>query len=364
MNNSLLLLFESVLDIVLLVLGVILIFRARDNRSKLYWGIMSAFVGVFLFQDNISWVILFNTTDLTAMSCGLLVMKRMLKWYLLGTYVFIFPLVFLRSGYITPMKMLVLSLPVGATALTIGCYFLFNGRITELYSFQSIIHNTGRFDVKLRLFIFAITVVIPVVYFFIPVLCDLSTVKKKLTPAMWIYVISMILMLSYYIFFTVCLNNFIFYTYGGILVSFCIFFSILYLFNENPFFSATKTPQERETDKKALAGILYSTMDAYLKTHQPYIDPEYSLKGMACDLNAKETILVEAIKYGGFTGFRDYINYLRVEHFKKSAQLQRGKLVKELMHESGFTSRSSFYRIFVSYEQMSPAEYIEKLYLE
>jgi len=63
----------------------------------------------------------------------------------------------------------------------------------------------------------------------------------------------------------------------------------------------------------------------------------------------------------GFSGFRDYTNFHRLQYFKEQARLQKNLTVKELMFLSGFTSRSSFYRYFASVEKMSPSEYMEML---
>ena len=75
-------------------------------------------------------------------------------------------------------------------------------------------------------------------------------------------------------------------------------------------------------------------------------------------MNEKEKSISQAIKSGGFTGFREYINYLRLEHFKKLATEYPDKNIKELMYLCGFTSRTTFYRIFTEKFGMSPSQYI------
>ena len=46
--------------------------------------------------------------------------------------------------------------------------------------------------------------------------------------------------------------------------------------------------------------------------------------------------------------------HLRTEYFKQLAAAMPGVSVKELMFRCGFTSRSSFYRLFAGQENMSP----------
>lgn len=56
---------------------------------------------------------------------------------------------------------------------------------------------------------------------------------------------------------------------------------------------------------------------------------------MAEALNDKERNISDAIKSQGFTGFREYINYIRLEHFKQLIAQNPKKNVKELMFACG-----------------------------
>jgi len=76
-------------------------------------------------------------------------------------------------------------------------------------------------------------------------------------------------------------------------------------------------------------------------------------------LGEKKHSISEAIKSGGFTGFREYINYRRLEYFKQLAAENSNKNVKELMYLCGFTSRATFYRNFSDKYGVSPSKYIE-----
>ena len=98
-----------------------------------------------------------------------------------------------------------------------------------------------------------------------------------------------------------------------------------------------------------------------MKEQKPFINPEYSLSDLLGEMNTNEHRLTNVLRYNGFSGFREYINFIRLQYFKEQAALHKDSTVKELMFKSGFTSRSSFYRYFSSIEKMSPTEYIEKL---
>ena len=93
-------------------------------------------------------------------------------------------------------------------------------------------------------------------------------------------------------------------------------------------------------------------------------NPQYALQDLLNDLNTNENRLDKALHYDGFSGFRDFINFHRLQYFKEQARLQKDLSVKELMFMSGFTSRSSFYRYFANVEKMSPGEYMDMLHAE
>ena len=103
---------------------------------------------------------------------------------------------------------------------------------------------------------------------------------------------------------------------------------------------------------------------AFMKGHTPFTNPQYSLQNVLTDIGTNEHRFNKVLRYNGFSGFRDYINFNRLQYFKEQAALRKELTVKELMFMSGFTSRSSFYRYFASIEKMSPSEYMERLQQE
>ena len=108
------------------------------------------------------------------------------------------------------------------------------------------------------------------------------------------------------------------------------------------------TPLNRSTDESSFV-VAYCPGDCLT-------NPQYALQDLLNDLNTNENRLDKALHYDGFSGFRDFINFHRLQYFKEQARLQKDLSVKELMFMSGFTSRSSFYRSFANVEKMSPGE--------
>lgn len=161
-----------------------------------------------------------------------------------------------------------------------------------------------------------------------------------------------------------------FNVFGYIVILPTILLNVLYLRNENPLSLPPQPVEELKTEEiEAIREIavspvvldVSSRMQRLMKQNIPFINPEYSLEDLLNDLDTNEHRFNKALHYEGFSGFRDYINFYRLQYFKEQAQLQRDLSVKELMFLSGFTSRSSFYRYFANVEKMSPSEYMEML---
>lgn len=358
-----LLLTETILDFIALFLGLLLIVRAHDNWMRLAWGILGAMVALVFLVDNVRWLTVYYkiSTELPARN-DLLLMPRMLKWFVLAYITSLFPLSSLRPGYLTSMRLVILSIPVGITVIVAICYRLFNGVITPLESLQDVGRYADLLDIQLRLGIFAVTIIIPPFYFFTPLVGKWSSVRRKASPFMSLYIFSILLVLCYYVAFTLFSNDFIFFTYGLLIILFYISFSLFFLLYENPLSTRERMVPVIVSSQESLAVILYSQLEAYLKESRSFTQPDYSIDDLVSALNTRQSMVVEAIKCGGFSGFRELVNYMRIEYFKQLACERRGRSVKELMYDCGFVSRSTFYRIFSSYENMTPTEYIEQLY--
>ena len=141
-----------------------------------------------------------------------------------------------------------------------------------------------------------------------------------------------------------------------------LFFSTLYLFRENPFSDHIQMlPPDGQKEASLQTSPLFASINTYLKECPAYTDKGYTLKALAGALDKKERQISQAIKSEGFTGFREYINYLRLEHFKQLATEDPNKNIKELMYLCGFTSRTTFYRNFAEKFGISPTQFIENL---
>lgn len=352
---------ELTLDLIALISGIILIFRAKDNYPKLYWGVIAAGIGFMFSWENIGWLSIVTDTPEYNFR-DLLNIEKMLKWYALANIVALFPIASLSPGYLNHFRIFTFLLPPIIT-ITVGiCYLGFNGIITPIYSLNEIILNMNNTDVKLRVCIFLLSVLTPLS---ILIYAMLSTkTNRRINNKMYLFIGFLFLFLGIYILFTLSINEFIFNLFGITAIVFTVLFSMLYLRYENPFSDhismvcniEKKTPKVESLHQPL---PLFSTIEAYLKEQRPYVVQQYNIEDLAKSINKKEHDISAAIKSQGFTGFREYINSVRLEYFKRLVAENPEKNIKELMFACGFNSRATFYRNFSDRYGISPTKFIE-----
>lgn len=352
---------ELTLDLIALIIGVILIFKAKDNYPKLYWGIIAMGIGIMFSWENSSWLTIVTDTP-EYNYADLLSIDKMLKWYALASIAALFPIASLSPGYFNHFRIFTFLLPPIIT-ITVGiCYLGFNGTITPITSLNEISTNINHMDVKLRLCIFLLSVLTPLLFFIYSLIGNKT--YRKMNNNMYLFIGFLFLFLGIYILFTLYINEFIFNLFGIMAIVFTVLFSILYLYYENPFSDHINmicdTENESQQTEKACHPLpLFSVIESHLKEHHPFTDQNYSIENLAEALNVKGQDVSAAIKSKGFTGFREYINNLRLEYFKQLSAENHDKNVKELMYACGFNSRATFYRNFSEKYGISPSKFID-----
>ena len=116
---------ELTLDLIALIIGIILIIRAKDNYPKLYWGIIATGIGIMFSWENIGWLTIVTDTPEYNFT-ELLNIEKMLKWYALANIVAPVPYRFFIAG---------LSEPFQDIYFSVITYHYDNGR-NQLFRFQ------------------------------------------------------------------------------------------------------------------------------------------------------------------------------------------------------------------------------------
>lgn len=103
-------------------------------------------------------------------------------------------------------------------------------------------------------------------------------------------------------------------------------------------------------------------LDRLMQTEKMYMDPELTLDKLAQTLAVSRGVLSQLLNDYLRVNFYDYINRFRVEEVKRlvlGSEKQHLTLVG-LAFEAGFSSKTSFYRVFKRFTQMTPSEFIRR----
>lgn len=210
---------EIAFDLLTLLIGCLLVFRAKDNHLKRYWGLIAAGIGLVFLWENIGWLTIVTETP-TYRFTDLLSIEKMLKWYLPASLISLFPTASLRPGYLTPFKVL-LSLLIPIVITTIGiCYIFFNGQITTIASLTEILTQLDKTDIQIRSVIFVASIATPLFSAIYPLLRQ--NTWRESNREMYLFAGFMLLFLVIYILFTLSINEFIFNLFGATAVVFSL----------------------------------------------------------------------------------------------------------------------------------------------
>lgn len=127
------------------------------------------------------------------------------------------------------------------------------------------------------------------------------------------------------------------------------------------------TAQEHGKGKKPtlpemkVSGILDSLL-SYMEDEKLYLNPKLSIGDVAAKLNCTETELSQLLNNHMNVNFANFINVYRVNEIKN--RLNQENLskytLKALSEQCGFSSKTTFYRVFKSVTGMTPLEYCKK----
>lgn len=124
-----------------------------------------------------------------------------------------------------------------------------------------------------------------------------------------------------------------------------------------------KGMDELQSEPKGLSGkdydLLYAKMELMMQQEKLYLNPELRLNELAFQLGTNRTYVSRLIRNRRNLNFCDYVNDFRIEHAKKLLSEKTGEQlpIDEVALRSGFSSISTFYRLFSGKEGISPSRF-------
>ena len=111
------------------------------------------------------------------------------------------------------------------------------------------------------------------------------------------------------------------------------------------------------------ARSIEAKLDHFMKDQKVYRDPNLGLKELATHLNISEKRLSIFLNANKKTTFYDYINGFRLKDFTETLETKglQNYSIMGLAQNSGFKSKSVFYREFRKKFNSSPSDYMKKM---
>lgn len=350
---------ELALDLIACLLGVVLMIQARDNNPKFWWGGIALAIGGVFAWENIEWLMIVSETPEYRFT-ELLNLEKMLKWYPMASMVALFPLASLFPGFLSVRRTFLSLLPSFLLTFLGGLYLYMGAPQTLLGSLSDVLLYFDRPDVWLRCLFFLLSVSTPLACFLYPMLRRKG--YRRVNDMMYVFLGFMCLFIFIYVLFTLDISYIVFNLFGATAIVFTLFFSIQYLFRENPFSCHVEEDKGQDRSIEVEAGcpqpLYYKMRDFFLEN--PQTVASYDMKRLAGILHERESALSDAVKSAGYSSFREYQNELRLEYFRRMALEHPEKNIKELIFLVGFRSKATFYRIFSEKYGRSPSAFLEE----
>ncbi|WP_348707553.1 helix-turn-helix domain-containing protein [Tenacibaculum sp. 190524A02b] len=107
----------------------------------------------------------------------------------------------------------------------------------------------------------------------------------------------------------------------------------------------------------------YELLFQLISNDKLFLDPKLSLYKLSLIIEKNEKKVSTLINMYSGVNFNDFINNFRIEEFKKNILKEEYKeySILGVALESGFSSKSTFYKAFRKSEKMSPKEFLKLL---
>ena len=121
--------------------------------------------------------------------------------------------------------------------------------------------------------------------------------------------------------------------------------------------SMQKTAEE--TQKESLLLVQKQVRHA-MEQAELWREPELRLEDLTRQVGSNRNYVTQAIQQMGYSGFKDYVNRLRVAYIKEQLQKHPQMNIQDIFYDAGYRSRGSAWRNFTTIVGCSPSEFIGK----
>lgn len=141
-------------------------------------------------------------------------------------------------------------------------------------------------------------------------------------------------------------------------------------FQHNPEITSSVNPERKDIEKYAKSGLkdsdaeqLHKKLNEYMLVEKPYLNSDLSLSKLGENFGVHSNYLSQVINDRENKNFYDYINYYRIEEFKRMVTDPKKKklTIMALAFDCGFNSKSAFNNCFKKFTNQTPSEFMKKV---
>ena len=361
MANLLILMSVAILWFFLLVTGGYMIAarRVHNDRSRVFFAVFAWASSYALLQK-----MFFMLREGDIQDYYYVLPLRELFFGQLCRYLFaLYPLEVARPGWLTFRRWMLFVIP---WLLVMAGYGLFLGFYqTPLRSFDDLLLHIDRPDVWVRilllLFMFPVEFVWTWGY----------NARRSSAGRSWLRRMTLMLLLIAVAFVGNMLTRSVGWRSFHSFVYLCYALYVMYveLFVRIPVpacqaedaSSAPNIPVHTEpASSPVVPGRLEQEIRLVMEQQQLWREPDLMLDDLVQRVGSNRTYVTASIQEMGYTGFKDYLNRLRVDYIRRQLLEARHEKMQSLFYDAGYRSRSSAWRNFTAIVGCSPSEFEER----
>lgn len=185
---------------------------------------------------------------------------------------------------------------------------------------------------------------------------NLEKIGKKTVVAHWL---QLLLISNLFIWACFALITFSYFIGGAIVFSlffyaFCFFF-LRHRKTAALLFGKRRPPKIMDTSE-ATEKVIH-TLETHIARDKPYLNPDLKIADVAQSLNIPPHRLSKIFNGNLHVSFAEYINSYRIEEAKRLIVEPSNFTIEAIGHQSGFNSKSAFYKAFKLHTGTTPAKY-------
>lgn len=141
--------------------------------------------------------------------------------------------------------------------------------------------------------------------------------------------------------------------YSLLFYLFCLFFLLKKKITSQIF---VKNKVSKKVDPSEETKILIDTLETYFSKEKPYLNPNLKITDLAQKLSIPSHQLSKIFNENLDISFSEYVNKFRIEEAKKLIREHSNFTIEAIGNQSGFNSKSAFYKAFRAYTGTTPAK--------